>query len=137
MAATLPAIPMISIIKFITQSLRGATLRLRGTRIIAPTRLGRALRFRPGCRDGKKGVITIAASAWIDDGVVLDAWGGSIRLGSHVFLGPYVVIYGHGGVEIGDHTLLSMHCRILSSNHTIPPFETTIRSQPEDRKSVV
>jgi len=41
------------------------------------------------------------------------------------------VIYGHGGVKIGDHSLVSMHCQILSSNHTMPPFGTTIRSQPD------
>lgn len=52
-------------------------------------------------------------------------------MAENVFIGPYVVIYGHGGVVIGSNTLLSMHCRILSSNHTVPPPGTLIRSQPD------
>ncbi|HRG56881.1 MAG TPA: acyltransferase, partial [Lacunisphaera sp.] len=57
--------------------------------------------------------------------------GGSIRLGRDVFLGPHAVIYGHGGVEIGDACLIAMHCRIVSSNHAVPPLGTDIRSQPD------
>jgi acetyltransferase-like isoleucine patch superfamily enzyme len=48
-----------------------------------------------------------------------------------VFIGPQVVIYGHGGVEIGDDTLISMHCCILSSNHTVPAAAKKIRDQPD------
>jgi acetyltransferase-like isoleucine patch superfamily enzyme len=48
-----------------------------------------------------------------------------------VFLGPYVVVYGHGGVTIGSGSLISMHCCILSSNHTLAPFEVEIRTQPD------
>jgi acetyltransferase-like isoleucine patch superfamily enzyme len=67
----------------------------------------------------------------IETGVVLDAFGGEITLGKNVFFGPHAVVYGHGGVTIGDHTLVAMHCRILSSSHTIPEFGTDIRSQPD------
>lgn len=79
----------------------------------------------------RRGSITIGECCELCHGVVFHPYGGSIELGQHVFVGQQVVIYGHGGVEIGDHTLISMHCRILSSNHTIPPLGTTIRSQPD------
>jgi len=49
-----------------------------------------------------------------------------------VWLGPYVVIYGHGGVEIGEQTLVSMHCTILSSNHAVPPMGTLIRDTADE-----
>jgi acetyltransferase-like isoleucine patch superfamily enzyme len=52
-------------------------------------------------------------------------------LGSCIFIGPYTVIYGHGGVVIGEDSLIAMHCRILSSDHAIPGRETPIRSQPD------
>lgn len=64
-------------------------------------------------------------------GVELNVWSGSITLGCRVFLGPYVVIYGHGGVQIGDHSLLSMHCCVLSSEHAIPPPDKLIRDEPD------
>jgi len=75
--------------------------------------------------------IQIGPECELSRGVELMPWGGSIRLGRRVFLGPYVVIYGHGGVEIGDHGLISMHCCILSSNHTIAARDRIIRHEPD------
>jgi acetyltransferase-like isoleucine patch superfamily enzyme len=51
-----------------------------------------------------------------------------------VYVGPYTVIYGHGGVEIGDGTLVAMGCGIVSSNHTIPGREELILSHPDLKK---
>jgi acetyltransferase-like isoleucine patch superfamily enzyme len=42
-----------------------------------------------------------------------------------------VVIYGHGGVDIGDQSLIAMHCCILSSEHTIPSRSGIIRNEPD------
>ncbi len=78
------------------------------------------------------GVIEIAAKCELNQGVELNPWGGSIRLARRVWLGPYVVIYGHGGVEIGESTLVSMHCTILSSNHAIPTIGTLIRDVADE-----
>ncbi|RZL68600.1 MAG: acyltransferase [Pedobacter sp.] len=64
-------------------------------------------------------------------GVVIKCYGGNIHLNKNVFLGEYVIIYGHGGVEIGENTLIAMHTCIVSSNHTIPDKNTLIRSQPD------
>jgi acetyltransferase-like isoleucine patch superfamily enzyme len=93
--------------------------------------LAPGVRLQRGVRDGRPGVIALGAGCRLEDGVLLWAWGGKISLGADVFLGHYAVIYGHGGVEIGADTLVSMHCRILSSNHAVPPPGTPIRSQPD------
>jgi acetyltransferase-like isoleucine patch superfamily enzyme len=77
------------------------------------------------------GIIEVGPGCELSIGVELDPWGGRIRIGRHVFLGPHVVIYGHGGVEIGDETLISMHCCIVSSNHTIPARDRIIRHEPD------
>lgn len=79
----------------------------------------------------RRGRVTIARNVKLSAGAILHAYGGSIDLREHVYLGPYVVIYGHGGVTVGDESLLSMHCRILSSEHTIAPPGIPIRSQPD------
>ena len=102
-----------------------------GVRLSEPRLLGANVRCRCGWRDGRPGRIEFGLGAWLEDGVVLDAWGGQIRLGRDVFLGPHVVVYGHGGVEVGDDTLISMHCCILSSNHTVPAAGKLIRDQPD------
>lgn len=97
----------------------------------------------PGCRIGprcevvcgpspaRRGSIILGDRTRLATGVLLHPYGGSIETGVDVYIGPYVVVYGHGGVTIGKDTLVSMHCRILSSNHSIPPRGTIIRSQPD------
>jgi serine acetyltransferase len=112
-----------------TRRLRG---RCTGARLAPPRYLGADIDWHRGAAGANAmGELTLGPGAWIEQGVVLNAFGGSIRLGRDVFLGPHTVIYGHGGVEIGDACLIAMHCRIVSSNHTVPPFGTDIRSQPD------
>jgi acetyltransferase-like isoleucine patch superfamily enzyme len=117
-------------VKVTLQTLRGLRLRLAGVNLASP----RLLADRIDCRLGygtHRGRIAVGDGAWIETGVVLHAFGGSIQLGRDVFVGPHTVIYGHGGVEIGDACLIAMHCRIVSSNHAVPPFGTDVRSQPD------
>lgn len=78
------------------------------------------------------GVVEVADACELNQGVELNPFGGLIRIARRVWLGPYVVIYGHGGVEIGEQTLVSMHCSILSSNHGVPPFGKLIRDTPDE-----
>ncbi len=119
-----------SLVRSTLQTLRGLRLRLADVSLGSPRLLAAGIDCRPGY-GSRCGTITISDGAWIEQGVVLHAFGGSIRIGRDVFLGPQTVIYGHGGVEIGDACLIAMHCRIVSSNHTVPPFGTDIRSQPD------
>jgi len=78
---------------------------------------------------GERGRIRLGADIVIEHGAVLNAFGGAISTGDHVFIGPYVVVYGHGGVTIGDDCLVGPHCRILSSNHDVPPMSVAIRAR--------
>ena len=120
-----------SLFKSSLQTGRLCRLRLAGVRLAAPRLLAANIDCRPGLGADGPGRIEFGPGAWIEQGAVLHAFGGSIRLGRDLFLGPHTVIYGHGGVEIGDSCLIAMHCRIVSSNHTVPPFGTDIRSQPD------
>jgi acetyltransferase-like isoleucine patch superfamily enzyme len=95
--------------------------------------VGPDTRFDLGMHEGVRGTISIADQAEFQCGAVLRAYGGRIRLCSNVFIGPYVAIYGHGGVEIGENSLLSMQCCVLSSNHEIPELGTDIRTFPDRR----
>ncbi|NUN63512.1 acyltransferase [Pseudanabaena biceps] len=93
--------------------------------------IGENFTVKLGFSNGKKGEISINANSEICNGVNLECWGGNIYISENVFIGPYSVIYGHGGVKIGKDSLVAMHCRILSSNHTIPESNIRIRSQPD------
>lgn len=102
-----------------------------GVSIGAGVSLGAGVKLRRRMARGGRGSITLGEHCELGEGVVVDTWGGTVTLAREVFLGPFVVIYGHGGVSIGERTLVAMHSRILSSNHAVPPFGTDIRSQPD------
>ncbi len=87
--------------------------------------------------DARRGRIRISEAVELQTGVILNTYGGSIELAQRAFLGPYVVVYGHGGVYIGENSLISMHCCIVSSNHSIPPVGVQIRSQPDIKRQTV
>lgn len=102
-----------------------------GVNFALGSHLARGVSMTRGFRGGRNGIITLGPRCELHEGVCLHAWGGAINVGENVFIGPYAVVYGHGGVTIGAHTLISMHCRILSSNHALPPPGTPIRFQPD------
>ena len=114
---------------------RRAWFRAHGIALPPDILLGARVSCERGLRSGHSGEISVGRGCELQRGACLHAWGGHIGLGARVWIGPYAVIYGHGGVEVGDASLISMHCRILSSNHAVPPFGTDIRSQPDELRS--
>ena len=84
-----------------------------------------------GYLNGSKGGLIIQKEGEISRGVVIKCYGGKVNIKQNVFIGEYVIIYGHGGIEIGANSLIAMHTCIVSSNHTIPDKNTLIRSQPD------
>jgi acetyltransferase-like isoleucine patch superfamily enzyme len=114
-----------------TQFIRRHSHLRRGVHLGSKCRLASGIELIPGTRSSKMGQITVGDLTQLERGVVLRAWGGSIILGTNLFVGEYTVIYGHGGVTVGDNTLIAMHSRILSSNHTIPGRDGLIRNHPD------
>jgi acetyltransferase-like isoleucine patch superfamily enzyme len=105
----------------------------RGGCIDKPCYLGARIECKLGISDGRAGRVRVGGGSTLERDVILNAFGGEITISENVYIGPFVVIYGHGGVQIGANSLVSMHCRILSSNHTIPSAKILIRSQPDIR----
>jgi acetyltransferase-like isoleucine patch superfamily enzyme len=119
-------------IKFFLQVWRHSLARTYGAELSDGVVLGPQVQVSRGWSPSNgSGRIRVGARCRLEVGAVLHAYGGFITLAENTFVGPYAVIYGHGGVSIGENTLISMHCRILSSEHTIPDAATLIRSQPD------
>lgn len=114
-------------LRLLLQLLRRWRLGRPGVQLAPEVNLESGVVLRTGFQENTPGSIAISASCTLSTGVVIDAWGGFVRIGSSTFIGPYSVIYGQGGVEIGDDCLVGMHCRILSSEHAIPPLDRCIR----------
>lgn len=104
----------------------------RGLRLDRSCYVGPGVSLGPDHTTAVRGVVEVADACEVNQGVELNPFGGSIRIARRVWLGPYVVIYGHGGVEIGEQTLVSMHCTILSSNHGVPPIGKLIRDTSDE-----
>jgi acetyltransferase-like isoleucine patch superfamily enzyme len=115
---------------------RSTLLRTTGVRLGRNCTIGAQADLYLGLPEPRQGQISLGDDCQIGQGVVFHPYGGSIAVGNQVYVGPYSVIFGHGSVTIGDHTLIAMHCRILSSNHTIPPPDTLISSCPDRAKPV-
>jgi acetyltransferase-like isoleucine patch superfamily enzyme len=113
---------------------RAAFAGLTGAKIGRRVHFARDVEARLGSTPESRGAICLGDRTRLDRGVVLRPYGGRIETGIDVYVGPYTVIYGHGGVSIGKDTLISMHCRILSSDHAMPPPGTIIRSVADVRK---
>jgi acetyltransferase-like isoleucine patch superfamily enzyme len=112
-------------------AMRLARARWRGARLGSHCQVSRSADLNPGSRAGRPGEIEIGAEVDIEQGAILWAYGGSIRLARRVFIGQHVVIYGNGGVDVGEYTLIAAHSCIVSSNHAVPPADRIIRNEPD------
>jgi len=45
-------------------------------------------------------------------------YGGNIRIGDDCSLNPFSIVYGHGGVRIGNGVRIAAHTVIIPANHT-------------------
>lgn len=115
----------------IIQRIRRWRLAMRGLRLDRSCVIGKNVSLGNWFKLTSDTAIEVGPECELGLGVELNAWSGKIRLDRHVFLGPYVVIYGQGGVEIGEDSLLAAHCCVFSSNHAVPGRAGRIRNEPD------
>lgn len=107
--------------------IRNAYFRLKGYQIHESCRINLDVSLSLGFLKHQQGILSILARCQLSKGAVIHCYGGKVVIAENVFVGEYVVIYGHGNVEIGENTLIAMHTCIVSSNHTVPPRGELIR----------
>jgi acetyltransferase-like isoleucine patch superfamily enzyme len=76
------------------------------------------------------GQIVVGENCTIEAGVVLAPFGGSLKIGSNSYIGPYSVLYGHGGLEIGERVLIATQSVCIPANHGFDDISVDIASQP-------
>ncbi len=82
------------------------------------------------------GRIALGKNVTVSRGAILQTWGGSITVSDNVWLGPYVVVYGQGGVTIGKETQIATGVVIVAANHGISATTVPIRLQAETRQGI-
>jgi acetyltransferase-like isoleucine patch superfamily enzyme len=125
---------LFSRLRTLRSMLRVAGVRAAGAQLEHDVFIGPGCDLCPGLEPARRGLIRIAAGATLVQNVVLHPYGGHVFIGARVHLGPGVVVYGHGGVDIGEDCLIGMHCQIVSSNHALPPAGQCIRWQPDEKR---
>lgn len=82
------------------------------------------------------GAISLGPGTVVHRGAMLLPYGGFIRLGKRCRINPYSVLYGHGGLTVGDYVRIAAHCVIVPSNHGIALDGGLIADQPLTRRGV-
>lgn len=86
---------------------------------------------------GPRGSIASGPGLCLSHGAVLSPYGGRISLGENVYVGPYSVLYGHGGLQIGSNVLIAGQCMIVPANHRFQDCDVPIVRQGTSAKGIV
>lgn len=83
------------------------------------------------------GRISIGAHTRIHANAMLITYGGDIELGRNCSINPFCVLYGLGGLRIGNDVRIAAHTVIVPANHTFADLDVPICNQPETKEGVV
>lgn len=94
-------------------------------------RIANSTKIYPDCRIRivYGGSILIGEHNEIFYGVCILTYGGSIIIGNNCSINPYSVLYGHGGLKIGNNVLIAAHTVIIPANHNFSNREKNISDQ--------
>lgn len=82
------------------------------------------------------GKIILGNNCIVHRGAMLLTYGGNIELGDFCGVNPYSILYGHGGLKIGDFVRIAAHCVIIPANHGIDDLSSPIYEQPLSKKGI-
>ena len=69
--------------------------------------------------------------------VKLLSYGGNIKLGVNVSVNPFCILYGHGGLTIGNNVRIANSSIFIPSNHNFSNIDIPIWQQGETSKGIV
>ena len=69
-------------------------------------------------------------------GSLLATYGGKIRIGNNCSINPYCVLYGHGGLDIGNNVRIATHTIIIPANHIFNEIDKPIFKQGIEKKGI-
>ncbi len=111
---------------------------LRGLILPGYMRIGKRTLIRQGaCVDAYRGRIVIGRSCRIHRGSIIDAQKGTVEIGSNVSVNAYAILWGAGGIKIGDNVRIASHSVIVSFDHNFEDRDRPITSQGVTHKPIV
>src|SRR5437870_9515068 len=82
------------------------------------------------------GRVLVSGGVTISDGVIIAPYGGIIEIGASAYIGPYCVLYGHGGLTIGRNTMIGAHTIIVPANHAWTRLDEPMNVQPLTKRGI-
>jgi acetyltransferase-like isoleucine patch superfamily enzyme len=82
------------------------------------------------------GSVILGRNVQLCAGVILAPQGGRIEIEDGTFIGPYCVLYGHGGLTVGKCSMIAAHSVVIPANHVFSRIDVPIRMQAETRLGI-
>jgi acetyltransferase-like isoleucine patch superfamily enzyme len=130
--------------------------RLKGCEVGRRTRLSWSVEFHTGCGislgddvevlrnttlDGTSALggraLRIGAASRLKENVWCACYGGSIEIGERVLIGRNSVLHGHGGIVVGNQTMIGSNVTVVSSEHVYWKGSESFQSQGFTREPIV
>jgi len=114
-----------------------------GVRWQVPRRihLGRRVMIGEGCfldAHSLTGRIVLGDDVWLSRGCYVVANRDmEVRIEDRAYIGHRCLLYGHGGIAIGQDALLANDVQLICGNHTFARRDVPIRAQPPDERPIV
>jgi len=111
--------------------------RKSGIRIAASSYIATSARIQTDF-DGRSfgGRVLISDGVSLSEGVIITPYGGTIDIEPNTYIGPYCVLYGHGGLTIGRNTMIGPHTVIVAANHGFGVVDVPMNVQPLTQKGI-
>ena len=81
------------------------------------------------------GKISVGQNCYLSAGAQLLTHGGNIEIGTTI--NPYTIVYGQGGVKIGNGVRIAAHCTIVPSNHRFDNPDEFIYKQGLSKQGII
>lgn len=75
------------------------------------------------------GTLQLGKNCTVMNGAILATYGGNINVGNDVSFNPGVIVYGHGGVTLGNSVRIAAQTIIVAGNHVFKDLERPIKDQ--------
>lgn len=91
---------------------------------------GAVLDFRVG------GELVVGENCTVRSGAILSPQGGFIHIGNNSGVNHYTILYGHGGLTIGEYVRFAAHSLVIPANHGFAKNGLPITNQPLTKKGI-
>ncbi len=100
--------------------------------------IGQETKIKPNVFiNASAGEVSVGSRCYIDRNVLLSCNGGNIVIGNHCSLNPFCVVYGHGGLKIGNDVRIATGTVIIPGNHGYKDRNILICDQQKSAEGIV